>query len=179
MKYCSFCGSTVKFTVPEQDNMIRAVCSSCHNVFYESPRIVVATIPVWEEKILLCRRAIEPRRGFWCLPGGYLEKGETLEEGARREVLEETNADVEIIRPFTKNEILHIDLIMFCFLGRLRSPDCSEGMETLEVGLFEAHEIPGQKLAFEAHQFALNCYLDDPENLEVSSMSIHQDAPEA
>ena len=75
--------------------MTRAVCSSCHNVFYESPRIVVATIPVWEEKILLCRRAIEPRRGFWCLPGGYLEKGETLEEGARREVLEDPCYDAD------------------------------------------------------------------------------------
>ena len=179
MKYCSLCGSTVKFTVPDQDNMTRAVCSSCNNVFYESPRICVVTIPLWEEKILLCRRAIEPRRGFWCLPGGYLEKGETLEEGARREVLEETNADVEIIRLFTKTEILHIGLIMFCFLGRLRSPDCSAGMETLEVGLFEAHEIPGQKLAFEAHQFSLNCYLEDKENLEVRSISIHQDSPEA
>ena len=92
--------------------------------------------------------------------------------------MEETNANVEIIRLFTKTEILHIDLIMFCFLGRLRSPDCSAAMETLEVGLFKAHEIPEQKLAFEAHQFALSCYLDDPENLEVRSMSIHQGLPE-
>ena len=100
---------------PEGDNRERDTCESCGRIFYQSSKIVVVCIPEWQGRILLCRRAIEPRRGHWCLPGGYLETGETLEEGASREVYEETLASVENLKLFSKAELIHLNLVMFCF----------------------------------------------------------------
>ena len=113
---------------------------------------MVVCIPEWQGRILLCRRAIEPRRGHWCLPGGYLETGETLEEGASREVYEETFASVENLKLFSKAELIHLNLVMFCFQGKMKNASFKAGQECLEVRLFEMSELLEMELAFNAHR---------------------------
>ena len=167
MKYCSLCGSKVIPQIPKGDNRERDVCSNCGQIFYVSPKIVVVCIPQWQDKILLCRRAIEPRKGYWCLPGGYLEKGETLEEGAKREVSEETFADVKIHRLFSKTELIHLNLIMFCFLGDMTSEKYTAGIESLDVDLFDKGQILKLDLAFNSNQLSLDAYFQSHDTFKV------------
>ena len=137
MKHCSECGSRTLKKIPEGDNRERDTCESCERIFYQSSKIVVVCIPEWQGRILLCRRAIEPRRGHWCLPGGYLETGETLEEGASREVYEETFASVENLKLFSKAELIHLNLVMFCFQGKMKNASFRAGQECLKLGFLK------------------------------------------
>jgi ADP-ribose pyrophosphatase YjhB (NUDIX family) len=119
MNFCSQCGGPVLLTVPDEDDRPRYVCPSCGTIHYQNPKLVVGCIPVWEDRILMCRRNIEPRKGFWTLPAGFLENGETTAEGARRETLEETGSTVAGLTPYLMVDIVHIHQIYLMFRSRL------------------------------------------------------------
>lgn len=160
MKHCSYCGERVERTVPEGDNRQRYVCPSCDVVHYQNPLIVVGCVPEQDGRILLCRRSIEPRYGYWTLPAGFMELGETLQQGAARETLEEACAQVEIGRLFASVDVVHAGQVHFFFLARLLGGH-SAGAESLETRLFEPGEIPWDDIAFNSGVFALEKYLED------------------
>jgi len=148
MKFCSQCGSRVELRIPEGDNLPRFVCNACDTIHYENPKIVAGCIPEWENQILLCKRAIEPRRGLWTLPAGFMENKETTAEAALRETLEEAKAQAEIIDLYALFNIPHISQVYLMFRARLLNLDFGPGAESLEVQLFHEHEIPWEDLAF-------------------------------
>ncbi|KMZ12946.1 FAD pyrophosphatase [Candidatus Burkholderia humilis] len=148
MKFCSVCGHEVGLKIPAGDNRERYVCNQCGTVHYQNPRNVVGTVPVWDDKVLLCRRAIEPRYGFWTLPAGFMEMDETTSEGAARETLEEASARVEIQSLFTLLNVPHVHQVHLFYLARLLDIEVDAGEESLEVRLFEESEIPWDKIAF-------------------------------
>lgn len=164
MKYCSLCSASVEWRIPDGDNRHRFVCSECHTIHYENPKIVAGTIPIYKNQILLCRRAIEPRRGYWTLPAGFMENGESTEQGALRETWEEAHAEVDIISLFSMVTVPHIDQVHIFFLARLNQPEFSEGPESLEVKLFSVDEIPWDELAFPTVYESLKRYLALPAN---------------
>ena len=170
MKYCSLCSATVEWRIPEGDNRHRYICTNCHTIHYQNPRIVAGTLPIYQDKILLCRRAIEPRYGFWTLPAGFMENGESTEDGALRETREEANAEVTIVSLFNMVTVPHIDQVHIFFLARLDRPDFSSGPESLEVKLFSVDEIPWDELAFPTVYDTLKAYLDQPANKEAIKM---------
>lgn len=144
--------------VPEGDDRERLVCSDCGFVNYENPKIVVGSVTLWGSGILLVRRAIPPRLGFWTLPAGYLEQHESAGEGARREAWEEARARIEIDQLLAVYSIPRISQVQLIYRARLLSPDVSPGEESLEVGLFEWDEIPWEELAFPSVRWALDHY---------------------
>ena len=123
MNYCSLCGTRVELRIPEGDTLPRYVCTACGIIHYQNPKIVVGCIPEWEDKILLCLRAIEPRQGLWTLPAGFMENAETLAQGAERETLEEANARVEIGSLYAIYNLPHIDQVHVLFRARLLDLD--------------------------------------------------------
>jgi ADP-ribose pyrophosphatase YjhB (NUDIX family) len=141
--------------IPAGDNRERAVCDHCGFVDYVNPRIVVGVVGTWEDRVLLCRRAIEPRKGFWTIPAGFLEQGETPEEGAAREAAEEAGADVAIDALLGVYSIPRISQVQMMFRGRLRSAAILAGEESLEVGLVAFGDIPWPELAFPSVEAAL------------------------
>jgi len=166
MKFCSNCGAPVQLRVPAGDTLPRHVCDACHTIHYQNPRMVVGCIPEWEDRILLCRRAIEPRHGLWTVPAGYMENGETTFQGALRETLEEANARVEIGPLYALYNIPHINQVYILFRGRLLDLDVSPGAETLEVRLFAENEIPWDGIAFASVRNTLTHYYQDRRNGE-------------
>lgn len=144
---------------PEGDDKERLVCNGCGFVNYVNPKIVVGAVTEWEGKILMCRRAIEPRKGFWTLPAGFMEEGETTEQGAAREAREEANADLEILSLLAVYNIPRISQVQLIYKARLRSRDVSAGVESLEVAFFDWHEIPWSEIAFPSVIWALNHYM--------------------
>ena len=161
MKFCSLCGSTIELRIPPDDNRARHVCISCGEVHYQNPKLIVGAIPVWEDKILLCRRAIEPRHGFWTLPAGFMENGETTVEAAARETLEEANAQVSIGELYTLYNLPYINQVHLLFRASLQNLDFSPGVESLEVQLFAEQDIPWDALAFRPVRFSLQHYFSD------------------
>lgn len=161
MKYCSHCGSEVEVRVPEGDNRPRHVCDTCSTVHYQNPKIVVGCIPEWEQQILLCRRAIEPRYGLWTVPAGFMENGETSQQGAARETLEEACARVEVEGLYTLFNLPHINQVYMLFRSRLLDLEYAAGDESLEVRLFDESEIPWDKLAFPVIKESLKLYYAD------------------
>ena len=161
MKFCSKCGATLSYRIPPGDNRLRYICDECQTVHYTNPKVVVGCIPVWEEAVLLCRRAIEPGLGKWTLPAGYLENGETAEQGAVRETLEEAGAAVEIVQPYALFNLTYIDHIYFMFYARMLTPDFTPGEESLSVKLFNEAEIPWEGLAFAAIKETLKRFFGD------------------
>ena len=161
MKFCSSCGAAVVQRIPEGDSLVRSVCVDCGTVHYENPKMVVGCIPEWEDRILLCRRAIEPRYGFWTLPAGFLENGESVAAGAARETLEEAEARVEIGALYTFYNLTHINQVYLMFRGRLLDLDYGAGAESLEVRLFREEEIPWDQMAFRAVAETLRHYFAD------------------
>jgi ADP-ribose pyrophosphatase YjhB (NUDIX family) len=166
MKFCSHCGAPVTIKVPPGDTLPRHVCDGCHTIHYQNPRMVVGCIPEWENRILLCRRAIEPRHGLWTVPAGYMENGETTFQGALRETLEEANARVEIGSLYALYNIPHINQVYILFRARLLDMDVSPGAETLEVRFFSENEIPWDKIAFASVRNTLKHYYEDRRNGE-------------
>ncbi len=158
MNFCSACGKPVNKRVPPGDHRPRFVCDECHMVHYENPRLIVGCLPVWEDKVLLCKRALEPRSGYWTLPAGFLESGETAEEGAMRETREEANAEVEIVRLFSLYSIPSIGQVYLFFLAHLKHLDFSPGAETERTALFVEEEIPWEEIAFSSVRFSLENY---------------------
>lgn len=164
MKYCSQCASPVSQAIPEGDNRLRFVCNNCESIFYSNPKIVAGTLPVYQGKVLLCKRAIEPRYGLWTLPAGFLEEGESVRDGALRETLEEACAEVEIERLFAITSVLHVDHIQMIYLATLPEPVFASSSESLEVALFDEAEIPWQQLAFPTIAKVLQQYFADRSN---------------
>lgn len=161
MKFCNQCGATLSFRIPPGDDRTRSVCDACGIIHYENPKVVVGCIPVWEEKILLCRRAIEPGLGKWTLPAGYLENGETVEQGAVRETLEETGARVDIIRPYALFNLTFVNHIYFMFHARMQSSHINPGKESLSAELFREADVPWADLAFSVIREALERFFRD------------------
>ncbi|MBW1801777.1 MAG: NUDIX hydrolase, partial [Deltaproteobacteria bacterium] len=142
MNYCSHCGSEVSLKVPPGDDRPRYVCETCHTIHYENPKMVVGCIPEWEDRILLCRRAIEPRYGLWTIPAGFLENNETITDGARREAMEEAGVRVDIIRLYTLLDLPHVSQVYLIFRAHMRDGRFHAGEESLEVKLFGDQDIP-------------------------------------
>jgi len=161
MKYCSLCGAPVELRQPPNDSHTRHICTACGEVHYQNPKLIVGAIPVWQDKILLCRRAIEPRRGLWTLPAGFMENGETTTEAAARETLEEANAQVEIGELYSLYNLPYISQVHLLFRAKLLNLDFSPGVESLEVQLFSEQEIPWDALAFRAVYFTLQHFFAD------------------
>jgi len=160
-KFCNQCGSPLSYRIPPGDDRSRYVCDECGSVHYENPKVVVGCIPIWEEKVLLCRRAIEPGHGKWTLPAGYLENGETAEEGAVRETWQEAGAQVEIVQPYALFSLTFADHIYFMFHARMLSPHVAPGQESLSAKLFDASEIPWAEIAFSVIRETLERFLED------------------
>lgn len=162
MKYCSVCGSgRIEYRVPDGDNLPRHVCADCKTIHYRNPNVVVGCLPCRDDRVLLCKRAIEPRFGLWTLPAGFLENGESLEEGAARETLEEADARVEIQGLYTVISLPQISQVYMIFRARLRDLDFGPGTESLEVRLFREDEIPWETLAFRTISRTLRRYFLD------------------
>lgn len=161
MNFCSNCGAPVVREIPAGDDRPRCVCTQCGAVHYQNPRMVVGTIPEWENRVLLCRRAIEPRAGLWTLPAGYLENGETMQDGARRETREEAGAELGPLAPFALFDLPFIHQIYLMFRGPLSSAAWRAGAESLECRLFAEKEIPWEELAFTVMRETLARYFRD------------------
>ncbi|RJG10246.1 NUDIX domain-containing protein [Pseudomonas cavernicola] len=161
MKFCSQCGSPVTQRIPEGDNRPRFVCVECQTIHYQNPRIVAGCVPVWGEQVLLCRRAIEPRRGYWTLPAGFMENGETMQQAAARETLEEACARVQGLSLYTLFDLPHISQMHVFFRAELVDLDFAVGAESLEVKLFHERDIPWSELAFPTVGRTLECYFAD------------------
>lgn len=161
MRYCSNCGTRVELRIPEGDNLPRHVCIACGVIHYQNPKIVVGCIPEWKDKILLCRRAIEPRHGLWTVPSGFMENAETLGQGAERETLEEANARVRMGNLYAIYSLPHINQVHVLFRAQLLDLDFKPGIESLEVRLFSEDEIPWDKLAFRVIREPLKRYFEE------------------
>lgn len=162
MKFCSECGSgNLEWRVPEGDGRPRHVCPDCRTVHYANPKIVAGMVIEHAGRLLLCRRAIEPRYGLWTLPAGFMENGESTEQAALRETWEECRAKPRMGRLYSVLSIPHADQVYMMFLGGLDSPEFSPGPESLEVALFEPHAIPWEQLAFTVVARTLTHYLED------------------
>lgn len=161
MNFCSACGKTVVQRIPEGDTRPRYVCDHCQTIHYQNPNIVAGVLPIHGSQVLLCRRAIEPRRGYWTLPAGFMENGETLEQAARRETVEEACARVHGMSLYHLFDLPHINQMHVFFRAELADLDFAVGVESLEVRLFEESEIPWGALAFPTVSRTLECYYRD------------------
>ncbi|SDU19906.1 ADP-ribose pyrophosphatase YjhB, NUDIX family [Pseudomonas pohangensis] len=148
MKFCSQCGNPLSQKIPQGDNRLRHVCDQCQTIHYQNPRIVAGCLPVWQQQVLLCRRAIQPRYGLWTLPAGFMENGETVEQAAIRETLEEACARVRKLSLYTLFDLPHINQVYMLFRAELADLDFAAGEESLEVQLFDEADIPWSELAF-------------------------------
>lgn len=164
MKFCSQCGNPVQLIIPEGDNRERHVCTHCAHVHYQNPRIIAGTLPFQGDAILLCRRAIEPRKGFWTLPAGFMENGETTFEAACRETLEEAAAPVDLQGLYTIFNLPHISQVYMFFMASLTEAGFGVGPESLETRLFTEEEIPWTELAFPTVYKTLKYYFNDRKN---------------
>jgi ADP-ribose pyrophosphatase YjhB (NUDIX family) len=161
MKFCSHCAGPLNQCIPAGDNRLRHVCSHCQAVHYQNPRIVAGCLPVWGRQVLLCRRAIQPRRGYWTLPAGFMENGETLQQAAMRETLEEANARVHNLQLYTLFDLPQINQVYLFFRAELGEAVFAPGEESLEVQLFDETDIPWSELAFPTIGRTLECYFSD------------------
>ena len=161
IKHCKTCGGATVYAVPADDNRERATCTVCHTVHYENPLNVVGTVPVWGDQVLLCRRNIEPRYGMWTLPAGFMELGETVEQGAARETDEEAGAHFELEGLFTVLSVVRVGQVHIYFRARLLDAVFAPGPETIEARLFTEAEIPWDELAFRTVRETLKHYFAD------------------
>jgi ADP-ribose pyrophosphatase YjhB (NUDIX family) len=161
IRFCRACGSAVEYRVPPDDNRERAVCPACATVHYENPLNVVGTVPVWDGRVLLCKRAIEPRYGLWTLPAGFLELGETTEQGALRETDEEAGARIELGALFSVLNVVRVGQVHLFYLATLRDIEFAPGPESLEARLFAEHEVPWEEIAFRTVKETLHRYFED------------------
>ncbi len=161
MNFCPNCGAKIVIRVPDGDTLPRHVCSSCGAIHYRNPLMVVGSIPEWDDQVLLCRRAIEPRLGLWTLPAGFMELGETVAQAAIRETLEEANARVELGSVFTMLSVPHVNQVHIFYRARLLDLDFGPGTESLEVALFREQDVPWRELAFRTISATLKHYYAD------------------
>ena len=161
IRHCKACGSEVRYVIPADDNRERAVCASCGTIHYENPLNVVGTVPVWNDQVLLCLRNIEPRRGYWTLPAGFMEMGESTAGGAARETDEEAGARIDIGPLFTVLNVVQIAQVHLFYLATLRDINFAPGSETIEAKLFREDEIPWEQLAFRTVRETLRLFFED------------------
>lgn len=161
MNYCSSCGAPVAFRIPPGDTLPRHVCERCGTIHYQNPKVVVGALPVWEDKVLLCRRAIEPRHGMWTLPAGFMENEETTAQAAARETLEEACARIEVGELYTLIDVSHISQVHIIYRARLLDLDFRPGEESLDVALFAEDEIPWERIAFRSIAISLRHFFED------------------
>jgi len=165
IQHCRACGTPVVHRVPDDgDTRSRAVCPACHTIHYENPLNVVGTVPFWGphgEKVLLCKRNIEPRKGYWTLPAGFMELGETTSQGAARETDEEAGAQIELLDLFTVMNVARVGQVHLYYRAQLLSDQFNPGHETMEARLFEEHAIPWDELAFKTVRATLEAYFQD------------------
>ena len=161
MNYCSHCGAPITRIIPPEDDRLRYVCEACQTIHYQNPKVVAGCLPVYEDKILLCRRAINPRAGFWTLPAGFMELDETSLEAAVRETLEEANARVEIIELYAVFNLPHVNQVYMMFRSELLDRQFSPGAESLDTRLFNEEEIPWDELAFTTIRQTLKFFFQD------------------
>jgi ADP-ribose pyrophosphatase YjhB (NUDIX family) len=161
MKYCPNCAANLTVKIPADDSRERYVCEACGTIHYQNPRNVVGSIPVYGEQVLLCRRAIAPRHGYWTLPAGFMELGESTSHGAARETLEEAGAIVEIGPLYSLLNVPHAEQVHLFYLATMTSPYFAAGEESLEVAFFYEHEIPWDELAFPTVKQTLTWFFAD------------------
>jgi ADP-ribose pyrophosphatase YjhB (NUDIX family) len=166
MNFCSQCGEKVTLRKPSGDDRLRYICDSCGFVHYQNPNIVNGAIIEWEDKILLCRRAIEPRYGFWTVPAGFMENGETTYQGAERETWEEARANIEIEGLYLAANLPHINQVYMLFKAKLLNLDFAPGPESLEVALFDEADIPWADMAFPVITKGLELYFENRKDRE-------------
>ena len=172
IKHCKACGAAVQYRLPDDgDTRQRAVCPACHTVHYENPLNVVGTVPIWNDKVLLCKRNIEPRLGKWTLPAGFMELGESLAQGAARETVEEAGAQFDMQELFSIMNVTRVGQVHFFFRARLTSDRFDPGHETMEARLFLEHEIPWDEIAFRTVRHTLQCYFADAKS---QNFHLHQ-----
>jgi len=161
MKFCSNCSASIGKRVPPGDSVPRYLCDACGSIHYENPKLVLGCLPEWEDRLLLCRRAIEPRYGYWTLPAGFMENGESAGQGAARETLEEAGARVELIAPFSMISVPYVNQVHVFFRARLLDLDFKAGEESLEVALFEEAKVPWKDIAFRTVGLTLKHWFAD------------------
>jgi ADP-ribose pyrophosphatase YjhB (NUDIX family) len=172
LKHCKNCGSAVAYRLPDDgDTRERAICPACHTVHYENPLNVVGTLPVWEDKVLLCKRNIEPRYGKWTLPAGFMELGETVAQGAARETDEEAGAQIELLGLYTLMNVVRVGQVHFFYRAKLLSTTFHPGHETIEARLFSENEVPWDDIAFRTVRETLQCFFED---LQRGTYPLHQ-----
>lgn len=161
VKYCARCGSSVSERVPVGDTHLRLICDQCGFVHYQNPKIVVGCIVQHQDQVLLCKRGIQPRHGYWTVPAGFMENGETTYQGAMRETWEEATARVELIAPYLTVNLPHINQVYMLFRASLSEADFAPGIESLETALFTEAQVPWEQLAFPTVAAALRRYFAD------------------
>jgi len=161
MKFCSNCGNDVVVAIPSGDHLPRYVCEACGAIHYQNPRLIVGCLAEWQDQILLCRRAIDPRKGFWTLPAGFMENHETMEQAAIRETAEEALAEVETLEPLALVSVPHISQVHFMFRARLQNGRHGAGAESLETRLMHERDIPWAEIAFPSVRYALERFCED------------------
>ncbi len=160
MRFCHDCGSPTEVTRPEGDTADRHVCTVCETIHYINPKIIVGAVCDWQDKVLLCRRAIEPRSGYWTVPAGFMEIGESTEEGAIRETWEEATARIKIVSLLGLYNIVRLSQVQIFYRANMLSPEMSAGIETLELDLFSWDKIPWDDLAFPTVHWTLKKAID-------------------
>jgi len=161
MKFCSNCAAPVVRRVPPGDALPRFVCDQCGEIHYQNPKLVVGAVPEWEGRVLLCRRAIEPRYGYWTLPAGFMENDETAGDGAVRETQEEAGARIELLAAYTLLSVPMVNQVHLFFRARLLDLEFAPGEESLEVALFEEADIPWKEIAFRTVGLTLKHWFAD------------------
>ena len=164
MNFCNQCGESLSISIPAGDNRERHVCTVCSTIHYQNPTIITGCIPAHENSVLLCRRAISPRQGFWTLPAGFLEEGETIAEGAARETFEEANARITLNGLYGIYDVVHIGQIYMFYRASLNDLNFFPGAESLETQLFTEEELPWNELAFPVIHVALTHFFNDNHN---------------
>ena len=161
MKFCPNCAAPLSRRVPPGDSLPRYVCDECGNIHYQNPRLVVGTIAALDGRVLLCRRAIEPRYGYWTLPAGYMENDETTAQAALRETLEEAGASIELDAPFSMISVPHVNQVHLFYRARIVAAVFNPGEESLEAALFEEARVPWKELAFRTVAMSLKLWFED------------------
>lgn len=161
MNYCTHCGSPVQLRIPAGDNLPRHVCDRCGTIHYQNPKLVIGALAEWQDRVLLCRRAIEPRYGLWTLPAGFMENNETTAQAAVRETIEEAGARIELGPLFTLINVPHINQVHLVYRARLLDLHFAPGEESLDVVLFQETDIPWNEIAFRSIAMTLRFYFAD------------------
>ncbi len=181
MKFCSECGQPVSLQIPQDDTRPRFVCGSCGTIHYQNPKMVIGSLPVWERdgqvKVLLCKRAIEPRLGYWTLPAGFMENDETTEDAAVRETEEEAGARIRLHELFSLVNVPHVHQVHLFYRATLLDLDYQAGIESLEVELYTEEQIPWEDIAFPTVEFTLRAFFSDLKKLRAGDggFTLHTD----